>query len=887
MPISKNFSKSPFEVNHPNDRWKPDLGKTGENNIQRFYAPLVQSIRKEIFDWRQFGYEGISDTSKSLLDYWFNSFHEKGFQYYFGQRESVESVIYLFEKIKVRDSQDLLKINSQGLSNNQLKEEWLRLVLKQATGTGKTKVLMLLIAWSYFHKKFENNSNLSNNFLVIAPNTIVLDRLKNDVEGLKIFQTDPIIPPAGFGGKNWNFCPNVHIQDNIGSISDLGNIFLTNIQRFANRKTDSKKDDLSNYFLGANPVSKVTDNKIRVKDIVKSLNDLLVLNDEAHHIHEDNAWKKAIEDIHNSLLQKGKKLSLQIDVTATPKHKKGEIFIQTISDYPLVEAIYQDVVKKPVIPDLPSRQKLNEYSSSIFSERYRDYLNLGYETWEKQFNKHKKLGKKALLFIMVDDTKNCDDVANYMRSTFPLLKNGTFVIHTKDNSKDGTGEIAENTSKGKIELERLRNLVNTVDNFNSPIKAIVSVLMLKEGWDVKNVTTIVGLRAYASHILPEQTLGRGLRRMYFDQNIDEELDVIGTDNFIDYVKGISEEGVQLAEIPTGGDNPESGPVLVEIDSDNPNKNINDLDIGIPELSRRHGRDYLTMDLLNPEGFIFSPIKLKNYSIEDQVKKIIFRETLDNKEIKSILFDNLEYVNINSILHFYTDTIVRELRIRNIGLNHFIFEKLEIFISNFLFGKTVDIKDIKIIRNLSEPEVSQLILKTFKNEINKLTLSEIPFKNNYDINNICNAKPYLSSRKKIFYYPRKSVFNLISGDSKFEIEFCEYLDSFDDVISFFKNDIQLKQSIEYVKHDGTIGAYYPDFFIKLEDGSRWVVETKGAQSVNDPRKFARLKVWCEDASEITGIEWNCLYIRQEIWNDLKPKPISFISLSEYFKLNHFL
>ena len=121
MPISKNFSKSPFEVNHPNDRWKPDLGKTGENNIQRFYAPLVQSIRKEIFDWRQFGYEGISDTSKSLLDYWFNSFHEKGFQYYFGQRESVESVIYLFEKIKVRDSQDLLKINSQGLSNNQLK----------------------------------------------------------------------------------------------------------------------------------------------------------------------------------------------------------------------------------------------------------------------------------------------------------------------------------------------------------------------------------------------------------------------------------------------------------------------------------------------------------------------------------------------------------------------------------------------------------------------------------------------------------------------------------------------------------------------------------------------------------------------------------------------
>ena len=119
----------------------------------------------------------------------------------------------------------------------------------------------------------------------------------------------------------------------------------------------------------------------------------------------------------------------------------------------------------------------------------------------------KKMNKKALLFIMVDDTKNCDDVEGYLSSTFPFLKNGIFVIHTKDNSKDATGEINENTAKGKEELQRLRRLVNTVDDLNSPIKVIISVLMLKEGWDVKNVTTIVGLRAYASHILPEQRQG--------------------------------------------------------------------------------------------------------------------------------------------------------------------------------------------------------------------------------------------------------------------------------------------------------------------------------------------------------------------------------------------
>ena len=882
MPIPSEFSKSPFEINHPNSRWRPDIDPT-EDNYQQNYAPFIENIRKQIYDWRQFGYEGISETSKSLLDFWFNTDHENEFKYYFGQRESVESVIYIFEKLNARDSGDLLKLDSWGLSRKYLNDNWLRLVLKQATGTGKTKVLMLLIAWSYFHKSLETNSPLSKNFLLIAPNTIVLDRLRNDIEGLKAFYEDPIIPPSGFQGRIWEFSPCVHVQDDIGRISNMGNIFLTNIQRFSNRSSEKNKDDISTYFLGPRPVTKTTDNKLRVKDIVKNFDDLIVLNDEAHHIHEDNAWKRTIEEINNTLIQKGKKLILQIDVTATPKHKKGEIFVQTIADYPLVEAIYQDVVKKPVIPDLPSREKLKEYTSGIFSEKYRDYLNLGYETWEKQYMKHKKLGKKALLFVMVDDTKNCDDVANYLRSTFSLLKNGTFVIHTKDNSKDHTGEISENSPKGMLELERLRTLVNTVDNFESPIRAIVSVLMLKEGWDVKNVTTIVGLRAYASHILPEQTLGRGLRRMYPNQEVEEELDVIGTNNFINYVKGISEEGVELEEIPTGGKNPESGPVLIEIDSDNPNKDIENLEISIPELPKRHGRDFLSLDLLNPEKFKFKVLKLKNYSPEEQKKKIVFRETIDNKEVKSIFFDNLNHISANSVLRFYTETISRDLRFVNLGLNHFIYEKLKDFITNFLFGKIVDLDDINILRNISEPDATQLIRKVFVDEINKLTLINMELRDNFKNRFISNARPYLSSRKKRYYAPKKSVFNLISGDSNFEIEFCEYLDHFDDVVSFFKNDIQLKQSIEYVKFDGKIGSYFPDFYIKLDDQSRWVVETKGAESLNDQRKINRLKVWCDDATNLQGINWNCLYVRQEIWNNIKPKPNTFRDLTNYFKV----
>ena len=381
-----------------------------------------------------------------------------------------------------------------------------------------------------------------------------------------------------------NFFPKVHIQDNISSLSKNGNIFLTNIQRFVTRNEKNDNKNTMDFFLGEKPVTKTTDNKINVKDIVNNIDDLIVFNDEAHHIHDSKlAWSKTIENINNNLIQKGSKLPLQIDVTATPKHQNGNIFIQTISDYPLVEAIAQNVVKSPILPDEASRGKLEEKTSSKFSERYRDYIDLGYTVWEQDYNNHKKLGKKALLFIMVDDTKNCDDVKEYLESTYPVLKKSTFVIHTNKEGKIDEG----NSSKSQKELQILRELANQVDNENNNIKAVVSVLMLKEGWDVKNVTTVVGLRPFVatSNILPEQALGRGLRRMYFGQNITEELNVVGTEAFLDFVESIKSEGVVLEKKSMGRGSEPSGPTIIEIDK----KNTEELDIEIPILSPRISR----------------------------------------------------------------------------------------------------------------------------------------------------------------------------------------------------------------------------------------------------------------------------------------------------------
>ena len=106
----------------------------------------------------------------------------------------------------------------------------------------------------------------------------------------------------------------------------------------------------------------------------------------------------------------------------------------------------------------------------------------------------------------------------------------------------------------------------------------------------------------------------------------------------------------------------------------------------------------------------------------------------------------------------------------------------------------------------------------------------------------------------------------------------------DVKSFFKNDIQLKYSIDYIKEDGSIGRYHPDFYLTLNNGERWVIETKGAEEVNAQRKIQRLKVWCEDATLSQGVKWDCLYVRQENWNKLKNFPNSFDEIIKIFEVS---
>ncbi|CAN5207378.1 hypothetical protein BH24PSE2_BH24PSE2_01870 [soil metagenome] len=387
MALHPDFPESPYAALLPEQRWFPAAEELRSTAYEKLLPPLVANIRKEVTKWRDSGYAGASDTSRALLRRWFETEHLienadgslSPFRYYFAQREAVESVIWLHDVRRVRDKFDLLRFDASGaVSANMFDEDWPRYVVKMATGAGKTKVLSLLIAWSFFHKLYEPDSTLARNFLLIAPNIIVLDRLRADFDGLRIFFNDPILPDNGHEGRNWrdDFQLTLHIQDDVGVVRDTGNLFLTNIHRvFLGdvRDPSLEDDDLRDYFLapfGPRPAGKTTCSRTDVGEIVREIDELAVFNDEAHHIHDSRlAWFKSIQDIHHRMLQKDRSLSLQVDVTATPRHLNGAIFAQTVSDYPLVEAIHQNVVKHPVLPDAPSRARLEERKSAIFAER--------------------------------------------------------------------------------------------------------------------------------------------------------------------------------------------------------------------------------------------------------------------------------------------------------------------------------------------------------------------------------------------------------------------------------------------------------------------------------------------------------------------------------------
>ena len=161
MALHPDFPDSPQAILNPDIRWFPADETLRETSAEKLMPPLVATLRRKVKEFRDSGYAGATDTSRSLLNWWFKEPHLLqgigsilgNFEYYFAQRESIETIVYLYDVVGAKDKFDLMRFDSSGLvSANMFDETWRRYVIKMATGSGKTKVISLALAWSFFHK---------------------------------------------------------------------------------------------------------------------------------------------------------------------------------------------------------------------------------------------------------------------------------------------------------------------------------------------------------------------------------------------------------------------------------------------------------------------------------------------------------------------------------------------------------------------------------------------------------------------------------------------------------------------------------------------------------------------------------------------------------------
>jgi type III restriction enzyme len=403
-------------------------------------------------------------------------------------------------------------------------------------------------------------------------------------------------------------------------------------------------------------------------------------------------------------------------------------------------------------------------------------------------------------------------------------------------------------------------------------------MMLKEGWDVRNVTTIVGLRAYSakSNILPEQTLGRGLRKMY-PGGVEEYVSVVGTNAFMDFVESIQAEGVVLERKPMGEGTQPKAPLVVEIDNENEKKDLEALDIEVPILTPRVYREYKNLSALDVGAQQYQRVLYQQFS-EEQQREIVFKDVTTGEVTHTTILDTAGIADYRSVIGYFAQTMMKDLRL--VSGYDVLYGKVKAFVQTELFDRPVDLESPNTLRNLSELAATKTLIETFKKAINALTVQDKGDAEIRDSIKLRQTRPFVA-KEQGYLIPKKSVFNRIIGDSNFELLFARFLEDCDDVVSYAKNYLAVSFKLDYVNASGDISNYYPDFLVKLSEERVVIVEIKGREDVDVPLKMRRLREWCADINRVqTAAEYDFVYVDQASFEQYNPK--SFRELVKSFR-----
>jgi type III restriction enzyme len=815
-------------------------------------APCVAALREAVKSWRDGGYKGVTRTTFELLNYWFETDHPN-FRYYDAQREAIEALMYVYEVKRVRSRTALLEQFALAATKDLRLpppeyDAFARYAVKMATGSGKTIVMALAIVWQYANAIREDDTQYAKTFLVLAPNVIVFERLRRDFEGGRMFQSLPLFPMHF--KVFWDL--ECYMRGDTERTSSTGALYLTNIQQFYERaeRNNDAEPDIMTAMLGAKPQTK----KVELTDFDKRITArdglLCVLNDEAHHTHdEENEWNKAIRQLHTQ-----RSIAAQLDFSATPRYTKGALFAWTIADYPLKQAILDRIVKRPI----KGISKIEEAKSDVARVRYAGFLTAGVERWKEYAAQLTPLKKKPILFIMLNSTDEADDITDWLQTRYPesFGDKKTLKIHT-----DRSGEVS------KQDLEIARQAAREVDDDDSPINAIVSVLMLREGWDVQNVTVVVGLRPFASksNILPEQAIGRGLRLMFRGTGIgyQERVDVIGNRAFLAFVEDLEKlEGLTFETYEIGKDK-------LRIDVIMPVDEKKAVDIAIPELTPTLVRktsladEIAAIDVMqfrhNPLPLVASAKDVKTFPYEG--RDILTDETLLQREYTLPPAQTPE-----EVIGYYALQIAYDLKLPSQFAA--LAPKIREFFEKKAFGKSVDLHQPLVIKAMSTDLTGYVVCHEFKKALQQCVVMETQPQLETPARWLSSTPPFAFSQQLV--ESPKTVFNFVACDNKFEEAFAKFLHHAADVAAFAKLPQQFGFYIHYTDSRMNLRHYYPDFVVKLTNGEHWLLETKGMESVEVQLKDAAANHWCASATDLTGTRWNYLKVLQPDFEALHPE-----------------
>ncbi|TDT51283.1 DEAD/DEAH box helicase family protein [Fonticella tunisiensis] len=942
-------------------------------NIPLKYAKRITELANH--EWESGAFlEKVTPITQWLLKHWFTSpfTDNRSMNFHEGQKQAILNTIYIHEILKPQSAIETCKIIGEGFKEEEKIYKKLddrfaypKYAIKMATGTGKTWVMHALIVWQYLNAKFDtqNSGRYSKNFLLIAPGLIVYDRLLDAYLGkikanseqneLRDFDTSDIKINAEL------FIPDEYreevlgfIQSSIVTKKDIGKkvtgdgmIAITNwhLLSLENEEKDEAKDDIYSIVNDVFPITPgktanhsletLDDRYLRGNEIeyLSSLSDIVVINDEAHHVHdnknrgekEEVKWQQSINVIAAS---KGNKF-IQIDFSATPYNVTGSgqrrtkhYFPHIIVDYGLEEAIKTGKVKTIVIDKRKSISGQNLEALDFkavregkkvvsLSEGQKIMIRAGLQKLkilEKQFvsfsaDKNGISNKHPKMLIMCEDTSVSPFVVDYLVKYEGL--NEDEVVRIDSDSK---GNVSD-----KVWSEVKEKLFN-IDKYPKP-KVIVSVLMLREGFDVNNICVIVPLRSTEAPILLEQTVGRGLRLMWRERQFDdikaenrkkllEEkkepnsyldiLSIIEHPRFQEFYNDLINQGIcgEGGEIPTDREKILGDLIRVPL-----KENYRDYDLYIPFIIKDKEEILenikFNIDKMEPfTAFSLEQMKkfVKNKENTFYSEELTVKTVFGNYRVPPEVFSAQSYNEyIAKIVSAINRNVLKTGKHRSREFTYMQINTSEVARA---IDKYIRIRLFNREFNPLEGDnwkvlllTKYLIVEHIIREVNKLIYHQ---QNNIKTEEAVVLKKYLSDidemkmRKNYSIEVSKSIYKRLpypSNKGEFEKDFILFCDRQAEVESFIKIKENITDFIDltYIRDDGMIAHYYPDFIVKFKD-EIYLVETKAEVNMNNrnvqSKKRAALE-WVERVNALKpedrmNCSWDYVLLSDKVFYEVK-------------------